>query len=140
MRVDEEFRNVLMNIEIQVIDIANDNPEIADYQVEKVYSALLSKYKALNRGKEAKEVNFKEPTDTLYTQVGAICSFFVGDIKPKDEDGEPINIPLDTISYEDMIACLKSLRKSVKLWNKEGGQKGYLNYVKEFVPVSSDRI
>ncbi len=140
MRVDEEFRNVLMNIEIQVIDIANDNPEIADYQVEKVYSALLSKYKALNRGKEAKEVNFKEPTDTLYTQVGAICGFFVGDIKPENEDGEPINIPLDTISYEDMIACLKSLRKSVKLWNKEGGQKGYLNYVKEFVPVSSDRI
>ena len=35
MRVDEEFRNVLMNIEIQVIDIANDNHEIADYQVEK---------------------------------------------------------------------------------------------------------
>ena len=135
MRVDQEFRNVLLNIEVQVIDIAHDNPEIADYQVEKVYSALLSKYKALARGKEAKDINFKNPTDLLYDQVNGVCGFFVGDIEPENEDGEVIDIPMEKISYQDMIACLKYLRKSVKLWNKEGGQKGYLNYVEEFVPV-----
>ncbi len=32
-----------------------------------------------------------------------------------------------------MIACLKRIRSSIQLWNKEGGRRGYLNFVSQFV-------
>jgi hypothetical protein len=37
------------------------------------------------------------------------------------------------VSAEDMLACFKRLQSSLKLWTKEGGRQGYLNYISRFV-------
>jgi hypothetical protein len=37
------------------------------------------------------------------------------------------------ISVEEIIACLKRIRKSVETWNKQGGRKGYLQYIDRFL-------
>lgn len=53
------------------------------------------------------------------------------------KDGEvtrAVEIPMDPISIEEMIACLKRVRKSVETWNKQGGRQGYLNYIENFIP------
>jgi hypothetical protein len=31
------------------------------------------------------------------------------------------------------VACLRRLRKSVERWNRTGGQRGYLEFVSQFV-------
>ena len=35
---------------------------------------------------------------------------------------------------QEILACLRKIRKSVERWNKRGGQQGYLHFVREFVP------
>ncbi len=38
------------------------------------------------------------------------------------------------ISLEDLVACLRKLRKSVDFWTKQGGRQGYLEYIDKFLP------
>jgi hypothetical protein len=44
------------------------------------------------------------------------------------ELGEVTPIPL-----EDMVACLRKLRKSVDFWTKRGGRQGYMQYIEQYV-------
>jgi hypothetical protein len=36
-------------------------------------------------------------------------------------------------TVEEMIACLKFIRRSIERWNKRGGQRGYLDFVSQYV-------
>jgi len=37
------------------------------------------------------------------------------------------------IPLEDMVACLRKLRKSVDFWTKQGGRQGYMKYIEHYV-------
>jgi hypothetical protein len=37
-------------------------------------------------------------------------------------------------TVDEIILCLKRLRKSVKLWTTDYGRQGYLNYIAQFSP------
>ncbi len=34
---------------------------------------------------------------------------------------------------EEMIACLHRILRSIELWQKEGGRRGYYNFVNQFI-------
>ena len=138
MRVEEEFENVMMNIEMQVVDIARQNPKMTDWDVEKVYNALLKKYRAILKGRDVKEVSLGAPSDDLYFQVESVCDWLTGDAGFQNKDGDDVELGLEKVSHEDMVACLKRLRKSLKMWTKEGGRAGYINYISEFIPAPPD--
>ena len=38
------------------------------------------------------------------------------------------------------LLSLRRLRKSIRLWHKQGGRQGYLKYVREFLDDASSRI
>jgi hypothetical protein len=42
--------------------------------------------------------------------------------------------PSDPISIDSLVLCLKQLERSVKLWSEQGGRKGYLLYIRQFLP------
>lgn len=50
-----------------------------------------------------------------------------------DGDNQPVDIPIDPLTVEEITACLKWIRKSIRLWTKEGGRQGYLNYISQFI-------
>jgi hypothetical protein len=37
------------------------------------------------------------------------------------------------ITADEIVACLKRIRKSVQRWTKEGGRRGYLTFVEGYV-------
>ena len=47
---------------------------------------------------------------------------------PGLEQGEFTPIPL-----EDLVACLRRLRKSVDFWTKQAGRQGYMQYIEQYV-------
>lgn len=137
MRIEEEFENVMLNIEIQVVSVANDVPTLSDWDVDKVYNALLSRYKALSRGREVKEVSFGSPEKDLYLLIKGACDFFTGDSEKWGEGHFIIEVDAEKVSYQNMVAIFKRLRKSVKTWTKRGGSKGYIYYISQFLPEIS---
>ena len=40
---------------------------------------------------------------------------------------------LQPITVEEIIACLKRIRKSVEGWYKRGGRRGYYEFIQQFV-------
>jgi hypothetical protein len=38
------------------------------------------------------------------------------------------------LALDEIIVCLKRIRKSIRKWTKEGGQRGYMNFVDEYIP------
>ncbi|MEZ4581262.1 MAG: hypothetical protein R3A10_06375 [Caldilineaceae bacterium] len=51
----------------------------------------------------------------------------IGDTKSRMPAPEPL-------TPEEMVACLKRLRRSVNMWTKRGGRQGYLEFVGDFIP------
>jgi hypothetical protein len=39
-----------------------------------------------------------------------------------------------TVSLDVIVACLKRIRKSIRMWNKEGGRQGCLTFIQRFIP------
>jgi len=49
--------------------------------------------------------------------------------------GDPAAAPPPTgeLSIAELVLCLQRIRKSVRLWNGQGGRQGYLDYVRQFL-------
>jgi hypothetical protein len=39
----------------------------------------------------------------------------------------------EIITLPEILLCLKRIRSSIRLWNKEGGRQGYLNDVRQLI-------
>jgi len=45
----------------------------------------------------------------------------------------PVPGELTPIPLEDLVACLRKLRKSVDFWTKQGGRQAYMQYIEQYV-------
>jgi hypothetical protein len=50
------------------------------------------------------------------------------------ESGEMVEFGMEPIAVGDLVLCLKRIRKSIQLWRKEGGRRGYFEFVGRFLP------
>jgi hypothetical protein len=50
-----------------------------------------------------------------------------------DEEGEVAEISPEPITLDELVACLKRVRKSINLWTRKGGRQGYLTFVSKFI-------
>ena len=52
---------------------------------------------------------------------------------PESSKGVQVLDPLRPLSLDEVIACLKRIRKSVQKWNRQAGRRGYLQFVAKYV-------
>ena len=133
MDVEEEYLDILQNIEFAIMSVYRDNPLLVDFDVEAAINALISLYHAQSQNHDPRPVRLNERATLVYERVEAMCEFRLGreellsiDVRKRGHQPEPVT--LDVIA-----ACLKRIRKSVQRWNKEGGRQGYLTFVGRFV-------
>jgi len=62
-----------------------------------------------------------------------MCEWRLGreELVSQQDQSELINP--DPISIDEIITCLQRIRKSIRLWTKQGGRQGYLEFVEPFV-------
>lgn len=128
---EDEYLAVLRNIESAVVSVYHTNRMLADYQVDAALEALGRSYAGEARGKPP--ILPKNPlAQEVYQAVKATCDWQMGRENMVDETGQPL--PIDqAISVDEVLACLKRIRKSISLWNKEAGSQGYLQYISQFL-------
>lgn len=134
----EQYQNILHSIEEIVVKIYREHPDLADFQVDKVFSELTREYAAAARNRTPPRLRLSGLQEVLYPQVKKICDFYLGGAKAYDaETGEEMEIPI-AYTHDEIIACLKRLRRSINLWTQDFGRQGYLNYVTQFFPHLGD--
>jgi len=131
---EERYQDVLQNIEVGIVRVYQDHPEMTDWEALAAIEALLRTYRAEARGRQAAPPSLDPLADEVYDFVESMCEWRLGREMPfSNKKGEPVDFSMEPITLDEIIACLKRVRKSINRWNRRGGRRGYLTFVSRFV-------
>ena len=132
MTFEEDYEDILQNLEAAIIFFWEDHPDLVDAEVETALDWLIRLYNAEIQGR-----SFSRPLRGISRQVAdsvqEMCEIRLGRSQLEDEEGKAISLDLGNQTIEEIVACLKRLKSSVNFWSKERGRQGYLNFVKQFI-------
>ncbi len=135
MKFDDQYLDVLQNIESGIMSVSKKHPEMTDWDAQNAVEGLLRTYQAEGRNRRAPVLRLTPLAQETFDAVREMCDWRLGrrEIPHSDERGKSDIISARTVTLDDLIACLKRIRSSIELWNKEGGRRGYLNFISQFV-------
>ena len=132
MTFEEEYEDVLQNIEMSIIQVYRQHPELVDWEALGAIESMIQAYTAEARGIPVSPRTLIGLSGEVAESVRATCEWRLGRRALVTEDGEKIEPSAKTL--DEIIACLKRIRKSIRHWGKRGGRQGYLVFVAEFLP------
>jgi hypothetical protein len=128
--VEEEYLDVLHNIETAIISVYREKSELLDYDVDKVLNALWVAYRSEKQGATKSLPPFSANQQLVYDRVKRMCEWRLGRHPLEAKDGNQV-VPIapEPLTLDQILVCLKRIRKSIELWTKEGGRQGYLYFI-----------
>ncbi|MCL5278786.1 MAG: hypothetical protein M1376_02635 [Planctomycetes bacterium] len=133
MAVEEEYLDVLQNIEAAIVSTYHDHPEMADAHVIRALEAVIGNYRAEMAGRTAEEFSAAIVEADLYRAIRNVCEWRLGRIREEDVEAGQQGMMPEPVTLEEIMLCLKRILKSVNRWNKSGGQRGYLTFIVQYV-------
>jgi len=131
---EEQYEDVLQNIEFGIVQVYREHPEVTNWEVMAAVEALLRTYRAEAKGRQATSSSLDPLAQEIYDSVKMMCEWRLGREMPfMDEEGESVELSPEPITLDELVACLKRVRKSINFWNREGGRQGYLTFVSQFI-------
>lgn len=132
--VEEKYEDVLQNIEFAIVQTYRQQPQLIDFEVDQAVEALVRSYTAELLQRPPSPPRLKERPMQVYDSARAMCEWRLGRNPMETVQGQSLPVAPPPVSLEVIIACLKRIRRSIKLWTKEGGRQGYLHFVEQFLP------
>ncbi len=184
MKLEEQYEDVLQNIEFGIIRVYREHQDMTDWQALDAVQALIRTYQAEAKNQAAPTHRLQPLAQAVYDSAHAMCEWRLGRTQPelshdeppytttdaehdasaskksppsnwfqntldwlkrqKPEPAQPPDVELENVDPEPftgpepiplevLVTCLKRIRKSIKFWSKQGGRRGYLNYVDGFI-------
>jgi len=130
---EEQYFDVLQNIEFAIVNTFHQHPELVDLEVEAAVNALVSQYKAEQRGRTAVSPQLAPLGGEVFSAVKGMCEWRLGREGLISEQDKSEMVHPDPVSLDEVVACLQRIRKSIRLWTKQGGRQGYLTFVDQFI-------
>jgi hypothetical protein len=125
--------SIMQSLEMNLANHYSEQPQLTDYDVSDAFDALARHYKA-NLDNRTFTPNLKGRSKEVFELLQTITDVFVSNGQfPTNADGPLVPENMQSYTVEDVLACTKRLQSSLKLWTKEGGRQGYLNYISQFV-------
>jgi hypothetical protein len=132
MTVEEEFQDVLQNIEFSIIQVYRNDPELVDAEVLTAVEALIRLYSAEAQGKSLSMRPVRGITKQVMESVQSMCEWRLGRSALKDEQGSLGELQLPK-TVDEIVVCLKRIQSSIKFWTQKGGRQGYLHFIQQFI-------
>jgi len=130
MGFEDKDLDVLQNIEFAIVSVSRERSGLSDYNVMRALDALIGLYRAESRGHTQKPIALEDLDLAVFERVKAMCESRMGRAEQLDMAQLP---PAIEKNLDDVLACLRKIRKSVDKWNKRGGPEGYLSFVSQYV-------
>ncbi len=132
-RVEDQYPDVLQNIEFEIVTTYRRHPEMSDYDVMRALEALVDAYGAEKIGRPPRNVGLSDLERTLLEKLRRICEWRLGRGMLTDDSEQARGTAGEPKTVDEIVLCLKRVLKSVRRWNKEGGRQGYLQFVIQYV-------
>jgi len=130
---EEEYEDVLQNIEFGIVRVYHAQPTLLDVDVDHALEGLVRAYQAEQRGRAAPALRLSLPAQAVYDSVRPMCEWRLGREPLYTEAGKKLDVGPEPLTLDEIVACLKRVRKSVAFWTKERGRQGYLSFVSQFI-------
>jgi len=133
MRVEDQYVDVLQNIEFGIVITYRNHPEMSDYDVIRLLEALINKYAAEKIGRQPGGFSLSKVEQALLENVRRMCEWRLGRGTLVDTPEKVKEMAPEPKSIDEIILCLRRIHKSVKRWNEDGGRQAYLKFVIQYV-------
>jgi len=133
MAVEEEYLDVLQNIEFAIVSTYRDHPQMVDGHVMRALDAVIGSYRAEKAGRAPEEFAAAPVEADLYRAIRNVCEWRLGRISVGKSDTTDFELTPEPVTVDEILLCLKRILKSVNRWNKSGGQRGYLMFIVQYV-------
>ena len=130
MSFEDDYMDVLQNLEFGIVRAFRENQEIIDANVDAAFGWLLRYYRAEKRGRPT-PAPLGGPAGEVAASMQSICELRLGREQLETNEANPLEIP--AITSAELQTCLKRIRKSVRFWSREGGRQGYLDFIIQYV-------
>ena len=133
MPIDEEYLDVLQNIEKAIVNVYKARQDLLDMEVEEALGDLVRTYawEAEKRGTPPLRLSGKPRV--VFDAVRRVCEFRLGRGALEDRERNELILERKSLSIQELLPCLRRIRKSVRHWTSVGGRQGYLEYVRGFL-------
>ncbi len=132
-RFDEKYADVLENIEFALLQPYRAHVEMTDWEARDAVKALIRTYQAETRGRAAPSLKLNPLAQEAYDSIKMICDWRLGRAEMLLSEGKPMDVAMTAKTVEEIISCLKTIHRSIELWQKERGRRGYFDFVSQFV-------
>lgn len=129
-RFGEKNLDVLQNIEFGIIEVYRADPSLLDIDAKDAIDALVRHYHAEENQHTPPRLNLGERAERVFLSVQEMCEWRLGRSSSSDEGGEMV----PGISVSELVKSLREIQKSIPRWSRQGGRKGYLDFVSPYLP------
>ncbi|HYE74182.1 MAG TPA: hypothetical protein VEF04_12670 [Blastocatellia bacterium] len=131
---EEQYQGVLQNMEFALAQVYRADPKMTDYAAFYAVESLIKLYNAEQQGRTIATPQFQPHEQEAFDSLKAICEWRLGRQALVSENDEEVNLGQDANTPEEIIACLKRIKKSIEFWQKRGGRRSYFEFVSRFLP------
>jgi hypothetical protein len=130
MNVVNDYLDILQNVEATIIGVYKDMPELRDPDVILALERLISQYTREKKKLPALPINLPTRSLTVFQAIRDLSENRIDRtaIAEVPDDVWGYRLPLRLI-----IPCLERLLKSAETWHKRGGQRGYLEFIGQYL-------
>ncbi len=130
---EDEYLDVLQNIEFGIVQACRADAAILDAHVASAVDGLIRLYQAEARGRSAPALSLSPSAQAVFGSAKTMCDWRLGRERIVNEQGIEPGLALTPKTLDEIIACLKRVRRSVDFWTRKGGRQGYVTYVSQFI-------
>ena len=131
-RFEEEYEDVLQNIEVALVRVYRSHPDMTDFEALDAIQAAIRSFQAEAQERALPAPKLRPLAQEAYDGVVMMCEWRLGRRSLQVESDQPVEMPAPK-TLDEIVLCLKRIRRSIEMWNKQGGRRGYFNFVGEFV-------
>jgi hypothetical protein len=132
-RFENKYIDVLQNMEFGIINVYREHTELTDWDTLDAVEALIRAYTADMRARLRPKNRLSDLSRLVFDSVEVTCEWRLGRTQVVNKESQPTDAEMEPRTLDEIIACLKRIRRSIRLWNKKGGRQGYLNFIREFI-------
>jgi hypothetical protein len=130
MHHDDKNLDLLQNLEFGIIDVYRADPELLDFDAAEAIEALARHYRAVQDGRTPPVTELSPRASKVFARVQEFCEWRLGNAPLKAAGTELEGTP---VLIDDVVSSLRKILRSIPRWTKQGGRRGYLDFVKQFL-------
>jgi len=126
----ERNLGVLQNVEFGIVRVYRAHTSLIDLDAKDAIDALARHYHAEEEGRTPPVATLAERAELVFRSVQEMCEWRLGRC---EIPGQPV-VTNSEIAVSDLVKCLREIQKSIPRWSRQGGRKGYLDFIGEYLP------